>query len=426
MTNKKQFLNEVTQQIRSKEAKEYVKKELHHHIEEAKQLFMKKGESVDHAEEKAVLQMGSPTQLGHRLNKIHRPKIDWILMGLISIVLGIGFLPLIVLEPLFEAVNLLSSKVIDVVIGVIILIAMMLFDYRKLKGRGWLFFLFGCVVLVFINVNWMITRINGTRFFEIGPFIISPVLTLPIFMIAWVDVLQKEKFNILQYFGMFFVSVMLIGTTNDIQFLGMYITLVSCMMLIRSLYKKEIKIWASLVITWIVMISSFVFSLQEYHIERIEAFLHPEKYADTGGYIYLKINDLITTAGWFGNSIVEGEYIPEAHTNFVFVAFTYSFGWVFAISLVLLLVSITIRISFIYRKIHDPFGSMLIVGSLSLFATAMIGNIGMAVGVFPITSIPLPFISYGLAPIVLNAAIIGLVLSVYRRKNLIIQSVTNI
>ena len=75
-----QFLDAVTSQIRSKEAKSYVNAEISQHVANAKKAWMKKGFNESEAEAKAVQEMGSPVILGQSLNQLHKPKIDWLLV----------------------------------------------------------------------------------------------------------------------------------------------------------------------------------------------------------------------------------------------------------------------------------------------------------------------------------------------------------
>ena len=103
-TNKKQiFLNEVTDQIKSMEAKSFVANELNYHLNEAKKNWTDKGLTASEAEVKAVEQMGSPTKLGVHLNKLHRPKVDWWLVLLVVAAVGLSFLPMLSLGYLEES-----------------------------------------------------------------------------------------------------------------------------------------------------------------------------------------------------------------------------------------------------------------------------------------------------------------------------------
>ena len=83
--NAKEFLNNVSKEIKYKPANKPITEELESHIEEAKKDYLCKGYSANEAEEMAVEQMGNAKKIGKELNKIHRPKLEWVLIGLIII-----------------------------------------------------------------------------------------------------------------------------------------------------------------------------------------------------------------------------------------------------------------------------------------------------------------------------------------------------
>lgn len=169
----------------------------------------------------------------------------------------------------------------------------------------------------------------------------------------------------------------------------------------------------------LILIGIFTWNYQPYYIkDRIIGFLNSEKVADGAGYQVLQIQELMSSAGWFGGNKSIQQFIPEAHTDFAFVSITYHYGWIAAIFLTLILLLVLTRVIIATQQVRDYFGKLLIIGSLSLLLFQMVSNIGMAFGFFPLTSMSLPFISYGLVPILLNAILIGVVLSVYRRKDL--------
>lgn len=159
-------------------------------------------------------------------------------------------------------------------------------------------------------------------------------------------------------------------------------------------------------------------SLKEYQIERIFGYLNPEDYPSGAGYMYLHLKELISSAGWFGTS-GNKEFIQAAHTDFVFASLTYYYGYLFAIVLLFILSLFIARMIVISHQINDYYGKLLLVGGITLYVVQFIYNVGMTLGLFPISSISLPFISYGLMPTLLNAFLMGIVLSVYRRKDLI-------
>jgi cell division protein FtsW (lipid II flippase) len=422
--NKKQiFLNEVTDQIKSKEAKAYVAKELNYHLKEAKNTWMEKGLSEGEAEEKAVEQMGSPTKLGIQMNKLHRPKVDWWLVTLLVAALGLSFLPMVSLGYM-EDWHYIIYKILIVLIGVTATVGVMLVDYRKWKKLGWLFYTIGILLLV-ILMFFSNVMINGLPLLKLGPITIESLMALPFFYLAWASFFTNEKLRIWQFLLFFLSPILLILAVASIPTLYLYFVMVF-VMLWWSKYSKKVK-WLITTGTFSIILVIGIVAWQfvkSYQIVRLLALFEPEKYADGAGFMILKSQELMTKAGWFGWFDGFGqprikEFIPEAHTNFVFVSFTYSYGWLFGVLLVTILLLFAVRMIVIHPKIKDSYGKLLLIGGVALYSIQLLSNIGMVLGFFPLTTMSLPFISYGLMPTVLNAILIGVVLSVYRRKDLI-------
>ncbi|WP_026568523.1 FtsW/RodA/SpoVE family cell cycle protein [Bacillus sp. UNC41MFS5] len=414
--NKKQiFLNEVIAQIKSKEAKQYVTDELNYHVKEAKNIWIEKGLAEVDAEEKAVEQMGSPVQLGQQLNKLHRPKVDWILVALLVTIFGLGFLPLFSIGGMGE--YLLASKVIITLIGCGFVIGIMLMDYRKLKKQGWLFYSIGVLILLVLRL-FSNTTINGLPLLRIGPLTIESIMALPFFFLAWASLFNLERLKVWQFILLFSLPFMLLLTVPSISTTYIYTIMVFSMLWWSKFSRKIVLlIWGVSVFCFLfVSIISWKF-LGFYQKDRLLAYLNPEEYSDGPGFMILRVKEFLSKAGWFGHSMNK-EFIPEAHTNFVFVSFTYYYGWLLAFALLLILFLFAARIIVITSRIKDSYGKLLLIGAVALYFVQLATNIGMTLGVFPLISMSLPFISYGLMPTLLNAILIGIVLSVYRRKDL--------
>ena len=415
--NKKQiFLNEVTDQIRSKEAKNYVANELNYHLKEAKRIWVEKGLPEGEAEEKAVEQMGSPTKLGIQMNKLHRPKIDWLLLILLVAAIGLSFLPMFSLGYMEDS-HFIILKILIAIIGIAAVAILMLVDYRKWQNFGWLFYAMGSFLLVMIRL-FSNTMINGLHLIKLGPITIESLMALPFFFLAWASFFNNKKLKVWHFLILFLFPIFLFLSLPSISTSYIYFVMVF-VMLWWSKFSIKVK--------WLVSTGTFSLLLltgivawqfvQPYQMARLLAFLNPEKYAGGAGFTILKIQELLSKAGWFGSNT--WGFIPEAHTNFVFVSFTYYFGWLFAVVLVAILSLFGARMVVILPKIKDSYGRLLLIGGLALYGVQLVSNIGMVLGVFPLTSMSLPFMSYGLMPTVLNAVIIGVVLSVYRRKDLV-------
>ncbi|MFJ7933840.1 FtsW/RodA/SpoVE family cell cycle protein [Sporosarcina sp. NPDC096371] len=416
------FLGEVRDQIRSKEAKDFVSAELNHHLKAAKNKWIEKGMDETEAEEKAVVQMGSPITLGQKLNKLHRPKVDWLTVMLLVTTLGLGFLPILFMDADYylqynmDASSFSVQKVVFSLLGAVLAFCVMLVNYRRLESFGWLFYSIGVLILVLLQNSF--DMINGVSILVIGPFTINSLSVMPFFLLAWASFFNHKKLKLWHLSLLFVCSFWLFVNTVNLPAIYIYTFMVFGLFLC-SRFSRKIKWMITGGIMGSLLLLGFIVwpSLEMYQLVRLLAFVNPEQYAEGEGYMMLLLQDHISKAGWFGNALNSGT-IPNVHTDFVFVGFTYYFGWLAACALFIVLALFIVRIIMIARNIHEPFGKLLLNGAVALYTVQLVSNVGMTFGLVPITTISLPFISYGLIPIVLNAFIVGVVLSVYRRKDL--------
>ncbi|MEH7444546.1 FtsW/RodA/SpoVE family cell cycle protein [Bacillus sp. JJ1122] len=413
---KARFLNEVKNHISSKEAKEFVSFELEYHLMQVKKDWIGKGLSETDAEEKAVIQMGSPAKLGQELNKLHRPRVDWWMIGLLAITMGLSFLPLFALRDMLDDSYILH-KIAHVILGSIAAVGMKLIDYRKLEKKGWLFYMGGVMLLLLITYFPNLI-INGVAYFKIGSIELGSMMALPFLFLSWASFFNNPRIKIWQHSILFMIPVLLFMEVPNLSAVFIYTIMVFTMMWWSRIGKRTaMRITAVLLILIAAFIAMALSTAKEYQLARIFGFLNPEKYPDSWGYMYLMLKERFLTAGWFGPS-AKSESLPFEHTDYVFVSLTYHYGYVFAIGLLLVLTLFAARILFISNKISNQYGILLLVGGLALYLIQFVYNVGMVAGLLPLTSMSLPFISYGLMPTIFNAFIMGVVLSVYRRKDL--------
>ncbi|MCP9282068.1 FtsW/RodA/SpoVE family cell cycle protein [Bacillus wiedmannii] len=409
--NKKgeRFVSEVTNHIKSKEAKSFVATELDFHLKQAKNTWIEKGLSEEVAENKAVEQMGSPIKLGQELNKLHKPKVDWFLLILLVAAMGLGFLPIIALG---HTNDLLMNKVIFVILGIVTAVGMMLLDYRKLERFGGLFYTIG--VFILLTLKWFPSGyVNGEALIKIGPIKIDCLMTIPFFFLAWASFFNNSRLKFIHLFMLYVFSLYLFLTTSILLPIFIYITMVFVMLWWSKLGKKTAWLITMLPIFLLIIRDLFSWSaVKEYRIARILGFINPAH-----DQWDLRLQEAMSSAGWFG-TYGNIKSIPAAHTDFVFASLTYYYGYVLALVLVLILSLFAVRIMNIAYKINDGYGKLLLVGGVTLFVIHFICNVGMILGLLPRTSISLPFISYGWIPTLFHAFIMGIVLSVYRRKDM--------
>jgi rod shape determining protein RodA len=163
--------------------------------------------------------------------------------------------------------------------------------------------------------------------------------------------------------------------------------------------------------------------LKEYQKDRLTLFLHPEKNPLGGGYQLIQSRIAIGSGQLMGRGLHQGtqtqlDFIPEQHTDFIFSAIGEELGFIGTIAILIAFWLIIVRLIVIANQAKDNFGSLLAIGVLSMVVFQVIVNIGMTVGLAPITGIPLPWLSYGRSALLTNFLALGLVESVafYRPK----------
>jgi rod shape determining protein RodA len=157
--------------------------------------------------------------------------------------------------------------------------------------------------------------------------------------------------------------------------------------------------------------------LHDYQKMRIVVFLDPGKDPQKAGYQIIQSKIAVGSGGVLGKGFLKGTqtklaFLPEQHTDFVFAVLGEEFGFWGALVLLGLFCFLFIRGVTIARKCRNSFASFVALGLASVFAFQMLINIGMVVGLMPVTGLPLPFVSYGGSSLVTSWAMIGILLSI--------------
>jgi rod shape determining protein RodA len=161
--------------------------------------------------------------------------------------------------------------------------------------------------------------------------------------------------------------------------------------------------------------------VQEYQLARLQAFLDPEADPQGAGYNLEQSEIAIGAGGLIGRGYGEGtqtnlDFVPEQHTDFVFTVVGEELGFVGAIGLLALFAVLLWRGFRTALMSRDDFGTLLAAGIVTMLAFQLFVNIGMTMGIMPVTGIPLPLVSYGGTAMLTNWLAIGLVLNVHMRR----------
>lgn len=163
--------------------------------------------------------------------------------------------------------------------------------------------------------------------------------------------------------------------------------------------------------------------LKDYQKDRLILFLNPDKDPLGGGYHLIQSRIAIGAGQLWGQGLNQGtqtqlNFVPEQHTDFIFSAIGEELGFVGCLVVLFGFWLICLRLLLIAQNAKDNFGSLLAIGVLSMLVFQVIVNIGMTIGLAPVTGIPLPWVSYGRSAMLTNFIAIGIVESVenYRQR----------
>jgi rod shape determining protein RodA len=158
--------------------------------------------------------------------------------------------------------------------------------------------------------------------------------------------------------------------------------------------------------------------LRSYQKERILVFINPALDLLGAGYNVIQSTIAIGSGGLFGRGFGRGtqshlQFLPVFWTDFIFAAFAEEWGFLGVFILLLLYSTLLIAIISVGMKSKDSFGSLICIGAFTVLFTQFLVNVGMNLGVMPVTGIPLPLVSYGGSSLLTTAVLLGLVQSVY-------------
>ena len=163
-------------------------------------------------------------------------------------------------------------------------------------------------------------------------------------------------------------------------------------------------------------------ALREYQKARILTFLNPERDTLGAGWNIIQSKIAIGSGGLTGKGFLEGtqtkyEFLPAAHTDFIFSVVGEELGFVGAVAVLSLFLFLIWRALYIGTMANNRFYSLLAIGLASLLTFHVFVNVGMTIGVMPVTGLPLPFLSYGGSSLLTNCVAVGLLLHVYANRH---------
>jgi len=221
----------------------------------------------------------------------------------------------------------------------------------------------------------------------------------------------------------FGIPAVLIGAQPDIGTLMVFCVIYVALLFCSGFELKWMFLLGGLALSALTPIVFYLASTNNFRWLRLVAFIDPE--SDPTGSSYQIINSKVTIGSgglWGRGAFAEGtlthlNYVPENHTDFIFSVVGETLGFVGSLVLLGLYAFVIYRMLLLSYHTNDRFGRLIIIGVMAMLLFHVFENIGMCIGVMPITGIPLPFISYGGTNLIANMAGIALVLNVTKNKS---------
>lgn len=417
------YIEEVCSLIKCKDVHDDIKLELENHIIETAEALIEVGLSEEDALQKAIANMGKATQVGRELNKAHNQKPAWSIIA-ISIalsVLGLVCLYLIQTNGLLGRASspIFIKSLVYVLIGVALLARLYLFDYRKLYSYSNQLYYVSIFILILLLFNGFTT--NSIKIYinlgNIGVNIIPVILLL--LVIGLSGILCKLNWNsmksIIYAFALFMIPNLLF-TILYARTTGVIYSVIFLVLMLASGGKLKHIIF---MFAPVIIIFYFYIIKEPYRVERFIAFINWRKEPLGIGYLNTQIDKLIYSVGVLGKGTsMQTIKLPELHTDLILTYIIYTFGWLGFAALISLILLFIIRIVNITKVVEDNYGKLILYGLITLFSSQFAWNILMIFGLVPVMGISLPFVSYGGTSLVINFMAIGIICSIYKRKNL--------
>lgn len=355
------------------------------------------------------------------MNRLHI-KIDWLTILPVFLLTIMGVITLISFNLNNIAIvnqALITKHILSIIIGVIIAIIIAQIDYRSLSSliQNIFFGMLGLLTLVLIFGD----KINGARsWFSIGFLNLQPGEFAKVIVVLIISHYFARYHYKLSSFAYILLSLLPVGIIVFLILLQPDFGTATILILIwlGMVVFGGVKIQHILVLFTIgslVSISLWIWVFKEYQKQRILTFLDPTADPLGSGYNVLQAMRAVSSGGVMG---VKEQLIvvPEIHTDFIFSGFAQQWGFIGISIYFIIMILIIGRIIYIGIKSQDSFPSMMLLGVALCILIQMVINIGMNIGVLPVTGVPLPFMSYGGSSMLTYWILIGLVLSIQNHQ----------
>jgi len=325
----------------------------------------------------------------------------------------------------------LKRHVLNIVIGLLLAYGTTLVDYRLLRAYTPIVWGLGVLGLTIVLIPGLGSTVNGARAWISFPggFQLQPAELAKISIIVGIAMLLAEKRDIdanptdkdvMKALGLSAIPILLILLQPD---LGTVVIISAAILTIIAVSGAPSRWIVGLLI--IALAGGFgavkAGVVSDYQVKRLQSFVDPTADPQQSGYQLRQSRITIGSGGFLGRGLfhgpqTNGRFVPEQQTDFIFTVAGEELGFLGAGFILFCFLIIFIRAFMIARRTTDLFGRLVCVGVIAWFAFQTFENIGMCMGLVPMTGVPLPFVSYGGSSMFANLVGFGLLQNVHVRS----------
>ncbi len=322
----------------------------------------------------------------------------------------------------FDNSRYVKVQTISLILGIVAIILLVTFDY-KILGKIYIpIYIISNLLLIIVLIFGVGDDTWGARsWLKIGSFVFQPAEISKVgIIISLAKLIDKNKYAIneplvlLKILLFAAVPMVLVLVQPDLGTTLVFAFFLAIMLFVAGL---DLKYYGYLLIILIICMPLIWPTLKPHQKKRITGFLDPEN--DTSDTVYQATQARIAVGsgkllgrGLFKGVQTQYGYVPEKHTDMIFAVVGEELGLIGGLILLLLYFAMLYRLIRIAKDTRDMFGSLIVTGIAAMFLFHIWENIGMTIGLMPITGIPLPFMSYGGTFLLVNMICIGISLSV--------------
>jgi len=325
----------------------------------------------------------------------------------------------------------LKRHVINIVIGLALAWGTTIIDYRLLRAYTPFIWGFGVLGLIFVLIPGVGSEVNGAKAWIRLPagFQIQPAEIAKISIIIGISMLLSERTHnsdepstndILKALAVAALPILLILRQPD---MGTVFIISASVVTILAVSGAPTRWIVGLILLAIIggVVATKAGVISDYQVKRLQSFVDPNADRQGAGYQLRQARITVGSGGLVGTGLfngpqTNGRFVPEQQTDFIFTVAGEELGFLGSSVIILLLLTILMRAFGIARRSTDPYGTLVCTGVIAWFAFQVFENIGMTLGLMPMTGVPLPFLSYGGSSMFANLIGIGLLQNVHARQ----------